>query len=85
MLAPAPSRMSAAVAAQVAVAIPALNEEQSIAEVIRGKEPSRIPFHGTAKISRSVNLENARRQGVTIPAEWVKTADMVVPSSQPTH
>jgi ABC-type uncharacterized transport system substrate-binding protein len=56
-----------------------------VADVIRGKEPSRIPFHGTAKISRSVNLDNARRLGVTIPAELVKSADLVVPSSQPTH
>jgi glycosyltransferase involved in cell wall biosynthesis len=36
MLAPAPSRMSAAAAAQVAIAIPALNEEQAIGEVVRG-------------------------------------------------
>ena len=36
MLARAPARMSAAAAAQVAVAIPALNEEQSIREVVRG-------------------------------------------------
>jgi putative tryptophan/tyrosine transport system substrate-binding protein len=56
-----------------------------VADVICGKEPSRIPFHGTDKISRSVNLGNARRLGVTIPAEWVKTANLVVPSSQPTH
>jgi ABC-type uncharacterized transport system substrate-binding protein len=56
-----------------------------VAQVIRGKDPSRIPFHATAKISRSVNLDNARRIGVTIPAEWVKTADLVIPAPQPTH
>jgi len=50
------------------------------AEVIRGKDPSRIPFHGTPKIRRSVNLDNARRFGVSVPAEWVKTADEVVPA-----
>jgi ABC-type uncharacterized transport system substrate-binding protein len=51
------------------------------AQVIRGSDPSRIPFHASAKILRSVNLDNARRLGVSIPAEWVKTADLVIPSS----
>jgi ABC-type uncharacterized transport system substrate-binding protein len=55
------------------------------AEVIRGKDPSRIPFHPTAKIRRSVNLDNARRLGVSIPAEWVKTADLVIPSPPPAN
>ena len=48
-----------------------------VARMIRGKDPSRIPFHATARIHRSVNLDNARRLGVSIPAEWVKTADLV--------
>jgi putative ABC transport system substrate-binding protein len=56
-----------------------------VAEVIRGKDPSRIPFHATAKTRRTVNLDNARRLGITIPAEWVKAADMVISSSQPAH
>ena len=55
------------------------------AEVIRGKDPSRISFHPTAKIRRSVNLDNARRLGVSIPAEWVKTADLVIPSPPPAN
>ena len=55
------------------------------AQVIRGKDPSRIPFHATAKIRRSVNLENARRLGVSIPDEWVKTADLVIPVTAPAH
>jgi ABC-type uncharacterized transport system substrate-binding protein len=50
------------------------------AEVIRGKEPSRIPFRCTIKTSRSVNLDSARRFGLSVPAEWVKTADEVVPA-----
>jgi ABC-type uncharacterized transport system substrate-binding protein len=50
------------------------------AEVIRGNDPSRIPFHASAKIRRSVNLDNARRFGISIPAEWIKTADLVIPS-----
>jgi ABC-type uncharacterized transport system substrate-binding protein len=50
------------------------------AEVIRGKDPSRIPFHPTTKTRRSVNLDNARRLRVSIPADWVKTADDVVPT-----
>jgi ABC-type uncharacterized transport system substrate-binding protein len=53
------------------------------AEVIRGNDPSRIPFRATAKIRRSVNLDNARRLGVSVPAEWVKTADEVIPSQHP--
>ena len=56
-----------------------------VAEVIRGKDPSRIPFHATAKTRRSVNLDNARRLGVSIPAEWVKTADEVVPARPATQ
>jgi putative tryptophan/tyrosine transport system substrate-binding protein len=51
-----------------------------VAEVIRGKDPARIPFHATTKITRSVNLDNARRLGVAVPAEWVKSADEVVPT-----
>jgi ABC-type uncharacterized transport system substrate-binding protein len=50
-----------------------------VAEVIRGKDPSRIPFHATTKIRRSVNLETARRLGISIPVDWVKSADEVVP------
>jgi ABC-type uncharacterized transport system substrate-binding protein len=53
------------------------------ARVIRGEDPSRIPFHATAKLSRSVNLDNARRLGVRVPDEWVKMADLVIPSSSP--
>jgi ABC-type uncharacterized transport system substrate-binding protein len=52
--------------------------------VIQGKDPSRIPFHPTAKIRRSVNLENARRAGVSIPNECVKEADEVIPARSPT-
>jgi ABC-type uncharacterized transport system substrate-binding protein len=51
-----------------------------VALVIRGNDPARIPFHATTKITRSVNLDNARRLGVTIPSEWIKTADEVVPT-----
>jgi ABC-type uncharacterized transport system substrate-binding protein len=50
------------------------------AEVIRGKDPSRIPFRVTTRTRRSVNLDKARRFGVTVPAEWVKTADEVIPA-----
>jgi ABC-type uncharacterized transport system substrate-binding protein len=48
--------------------------------VIRGNEPSRIPFHASTKIRRSVNLDNARRLGVSVPAEWIKAADLVLPA-----
>ena len=36
-----------------------------VAEVIRGKDPSRIPFRATTKTLRSVNLDKARRLGVS--------------------
>jgi ABC-type uncharacterized transport system substrate-binding protein len=49
-----------------------------VAEVIRGKDPARIPFRPTTKISRSVNIDNARRSGIKVPDEWVKKADDVV-------
>ena len=53
------------------------------AQVIRGSAPSQIPFHATTRIRRSVNLDNARRLGVVIPPEWIKAADLVVPSPSP--
>ena len=55
------------------------------AKVIRGEDPSRIPFHATAKTRSSLNLENARRLGVSIPDECVKAADLVIPARPPTH
>jgi ABC-type uncharacterized transport system substrate-binding protein len=55
-----------------------------VAEVIRGKDPSRIPFRRTDRIRRSANLDNARRFGVSIPAGWVRSADDVLPSRPPT-
>jgi putative ABC transport system substrate-binding protein len=51
-----------------------------VAEVIRGKDPSTIPFHCATKINRSVNLDNARSFGITVPADWIKRADLVVPA-----
>jgi ABC-type uncharacterized transport system substrate-binding protein len=56
-----------------------------VAEVIRGKDPSSMPFRATAKILRSVNLDTARRLGLTISPEWVKSADLVIPEPQSTH
>ena len=55
------------------------------AQVIRGKDPSQIPFHATTKTRRSVDLENARRLGISVPGEWVKTADEVVPARAATQ
>jgi putative ABC transport system substrate-binding protein len=51
-----------------------------VAEVIRGKDPSRIPFRAATRTRRSVNLDNARRLGVSVPAEWIQTADQVIPT-----
>ena len=56
-----------------------------VARLIRGQDPSRIPFHPTTKIVRSVNLDNAQRLGVSVPAEWVKAADEVVPARTTTR
>jgi ABC-type uncharacterized transport system substrate-binding protein len=56
-----------------------------VAEVIRGENPSRIAFRATTKILRSVNLDNARRLGVSVPAEWVKTADDLAPARPETR
>jgi putative tryptophan/tyrosine transport system substrate-binding protein len=53
------------------------------AGVIRGKDPSQIPFRATAKTRHTVNLDNARRLAISIPAEWVKTADLVIPAPHP--
>lgn len=50
-----------------------------VAEVIRGKDPSLILFQPTTRTRRSVNLDNARRLGVSVPPDWVKTADEVIP------
>jgi ABC-type uncharacterized transport system substrate-binding protein len=55
------------------------------ARVIRGEDPSHIPFRATAKTRRSVNLDNARRLEVAIPAEWIKMADLVIPSPTSTQ
>ncbi len=51
-----------------------------VARVIRGQDPSRIPFLPTTRISRTVNLDTARRLGVSIPPAWVKAADEVLPA-----
>ncbi len=45
------------------------------AQVIRGGDPSTIPFRTTSQFRRTLNRENARRFGVSIPAEWAKTAE----------
>lgn len=50
-----------------------------VARVIRGEDPSRLPFRATTKVRRSVNLDNARRIGLSIPTGWIKAADDVIP------
>jgi ABC-type uncharacterized transport system substrate-binding protein len=51
-----------------------------LAEVIRGKDPSAIPFRVASRARRAVNLDTARRYGVAIPADWLKQADLVLPA-----
>lgn len=53
-----------------------------LAEVIRGKNPSDIPFRGASRAYRAVNLDTARRYGVEIPADWLKKADDVLPAGK---
>jgi ABC-type uncharacterized transport system substrate-binding protein len=55
---------------------------QLVAEVIRGKDPSVIPFRAASKAHREVNLDNARRYGVEIPAAWLEKADEVLPAGR---
>jgi putative ABC transport system substrate-binding protein len=50
------------------------------AEVIRGKDPTTIPFQASKNVRRTVNLDNARRYSVAIPEEWLKHADVVLPA-----
>jgi ABC-type uncharacterized transport system substrate-binding protein len=52
-----------------------------VAEVIRGKNPSLIPFRATSKVVRAINLGNARKIGFKVPEEWMKKADLVVRGS----
>jgi ABC-type uncharacterized transport system substrate-binding protein len=51
-----------------------------VAGVIRGKDPSAIPFRAASGSRRAVNLDMARRYGVAIPADWLKQADLVLPA-----
>jgi ABC-type uncharacterized transport system substrate-binding protein len=50
-----------------------------VADLVRGADVAKVPFRATAKISRTVNLDTARRLGINVPAEWVKLADKVIP------
>jgi putative ABC transport system substrate-binding protein len=49
-----------------------------VAEVIRGRDPARIPFAVTTKVTRSANLDVARRLGLTVPRDWLKTASQMI-------
>lgn len=49
------------------------------AEVIRGADPSKVAFRKTSKARRTVNLDTARRYGITIPAGWLQKADEILP------
>jgi ABC-type uncharacterized transport system substrate-binding protein len=50
------------------------------AEVIRGKDPTTMPFRPSKHVRRAVNLENARRYSFLVPDRWLKKADVVVPA-----
>ena len=52
------------------------------AQVIRGKDPTTIPFQASKKVRRLVNLDNARRYSVAIPEDWLKKADGVLPAGK---
>ena len=55
-----------------------------IAEVIRGADPTRIPFRPSSKVRRAVNLDVARRLGIVVPPGWLKKADVVLPAGNAT-
>jgi ABC-type uncharacterized transport system substrate-binding protein len=50
-----------------------------VAEIMGGKSPATIPFRGSARVFRTVNLDLAKRYGVKIPDSWIKKADIVLP------
>jgi ABC-type uncharacterized transport system substrate-binding protein len=50
------------------------------ARVVRGESPTGLPFQSSKRVRRCVNLDNARRYGVAIPAEWLEKADVVLPA-----
>jgi putative ABC transport system permease protein len=50
------------------------------AAVIRGEDPAKIPFRATSKVTRTIDLERARRLGLTVPAGWPSTAVDVTPA-----
>ncbi len=56
-----------------------------VAELVRGADVAKVPFRATAKISRTVNLDTARRLGINVPAEWLKSADEVIPDRPKAH
>jgi ABC-type uncharacterized transport system substrate-binding protein len=49
------------------------------AEVVRGRDPSKIAFRKSTKVRRAVNLDTARHHGLTIPSDWIRKADLVLP------
>jgi len=55
------------------------------AEVIRGADPSRIPFRPSLKVQRAVNLDIAQRLGISVPPGWVQKADEVLPARNATE
>jgi putative ABC transport system substrate-binding protein len=56
-----------------------------VAQVIRGKDPSRTPFQATTKVTRSLNLAVARRLGIAIPRDWLTTAATVIGDLSPAN
>ncbi len=50
------------------------------AEVIRGRDPSRIPFRPSSKVRRGLNLDVAKKLGISIPSSWIQRADDVFPA-----
>ena len=48
------------------------------ARVLQGEAPASIPFAAVTKMRMGVNLEAARRAGVTIPEEIIRKADSVI-------
>jgi putative tryptophan/tyrosine transport system substrate-binding protein len=51
---------------------------QIAARVMRGEKPAVVPLHQSRKSKRFVNLAAAKASGITLPADFVKSADRVI-------